>query len=82
MNGILVAIIVCAVIFLIEILILLMATKEPLHIHGNSKVLLTLFVQKNEYLKYKKIAKARGYNTIEPYIKDLIEKDIAQINDK
>lgn len=70
-------IIIFAAAFIIELIILSFAAKNPLHIHGNRKVLLTLFVDKDEYNRFKNAAISRGYNKIEPYIKELIEKDIA-----
>jgi hypothetical protein len=76
MTGITVILIVCLVFLVFELIILSTAVKEPLHIHGNSKVLLTLFINKDEYNKYKDAAIAKGYKTIEPYIEELLKNDI------
>jgi ABC-type microcin C transport system permease subunit YejE len=64
--------------FIAELVILALATKKPIHIHGNAKVLMTLFVKKDDYLEFKKAAKLRGYDKIEPYIEELIKQDMSK----
>jgi hypothetical protein len=78
-NAILYIIIICVIFFLLELIVLALATKNPLHIHTNRKVLVSLFIEKDEYLRFKEAAISRGHDSIEPYIEELIEKDIASI---
>lgn len=78
MNTLAIVGIICLIALVIELIILCFATKKPLHIHGNSKVMLTLFVDKDDYNRFKQAAISKGYPKIEPYIEELIEKDIAE----
>ncbi len=78
MNALMIVGCICLVFLVIELIILAFTTKNPLHIHGNSKVLLTLFLKKDEYNTFKKAAKDKGFDSIEPYIESLIKKDIEE----
>jgi hypothetical protein len=80
MNAFVIVGIICLVCFAIELIVLLTSVKNPLHLHGNSKVLLAMFINKDKYNAFKDAALARGYNKIEPYIESLIEKDIDEMN--